>query len=377
MPYVDYTKTTGAAVQARLTTQEGYKMVPHVKSLRADQPYYMADWRYTSGNTNVLNLRSGGSLFGEVTPTHQFLGSVRANEFTFGKLGNRVYARAYTKFKERIYTQANSLTALKERGKTIDMVASRLKQLHKGANALRKGRFREFLGTFGIKPKPKHVHKTWARPKDFGSLWLEYWMGWAPTVGDVYLAVDYLTKPIPYQPVRAGSTEPYVGNYWATSGSTRATSTWEGEVSVWIKGRVEITNPTLMDVNGLGLANPFKTVWETIPFSWFADWFTNIGQVLGQLTDWVGLKLKGLVVSCRTRATCSWKCTGAKTYYGASVPDTLYRDRAFAAFSRKTGGTLPTIRPIARLPNGLSLTRGATLASLLVTIFAPQRAKLH
>jgi len=46
-------------------------------------------------------------------------------------------------------------------------------------------------------------------------------------------------------------------------------------------------------------------------------------------------------------------------------------------FARKTGGVLPMVKPIARLPDGLSITRGATLASLLVTIFAPNKAKLH
>lgn len=352
-------------------------MTPHVKALRVDQPYHLVDWRYSGGNTGFLGLRSGGGLWGEQSPTHQFLGSTQYNSFSFGSLGNQAYARAYNKFKEKVYTQASNLTALRERGKTIDMVVARLKQLHKGASALKKGRFKEFLGTFNLKPKPKHAHKLWARPKDFGALWLEYWMGWAPTIGDVYTTLEFLGQPIPTEPVRAGSTVPYVKSYVQTEGSSKATSTWEGKVTVWLKGRVEVTNPSLYDLNGLGLLNPLKTLWETVAFSWFVDWFTNVGQVLGQLTDWVGLKLKGLVVSCRTKATCSYKCTGAQSVFGNSAPSVVYRDRAFAAFSRKIGGALPVVRPVAKLPNGLSLTRGATLVSLLVTIFAPNKAKPH
>lgn len=377
MPYAYYMKTEGAAFAATFKQQMGHKMSPHVKSLRVDQPYSLTDWRFTDGNTGVLGIRSSGTLWGEQVPTHQYLGSVQSNSFSFGSLGNQAYARAYTKFKEKVYTQASNLTALRERGKTIDMMVNRLKQLHKGASALKRGRFREFLGTFGLKPKPKHVHKHWARPKDFGALWLEYWMGWAPTVGDVYTTLEFLGKPVPTEPVRAGSTVPYVGNFVQTSGSSRATSTWEGKVTVWLKAQVEVTNPSLFDLNGLGLINPLKTLWETVAFSWFVDWFTNVGQILGQLTDWVGLKLKGLVVSCKTKTTCSYKCTGARSIFGSSVPDTMYRNREFAAFSRKTGGTLPIVRPVAKLPNGLSLTRGATLVSLLVTIFAPNKAKPH
>lgn len=376
MPYVYTDQTTGTIESFVYKVSQGWKLTPHIKAQRVDKPYRLQKWEFIDGNTNVLagGQRAGGNLWAEVTPPAGMNGSVSKNSFSFSPDGNMAYARAYTKFKEKIYTQASNLTALQERQASIDMVVSRLKQLYKGAKSLKRGKFKEFLGTFGIKPKPKHANKTWSRPKDFGSLWLEYWMGWAPMVGDVYTTLEFLGKPVPDSPVRAGSTAPVVGSSSYYSSPSRATSSWEGTTTVWIKSKVEVTSPSLYNLQGLGLLNPLKTLWETTPFSWFADWFTNVGQVLGQLTDWVGLELKDLVISCKTNVTLSYEVTRADSVW-AGAPPRIYRNREWTHFSRKTGGVLPVVKPIVRLPNGLSITRGATLASLLVTIFAPQRAK--
>lgn len=376
MPYSYYTKQTGSLYVAQWLSQYGHKMIPHVKSLRVDKHYACNYWEYLDGNVGKFSsMRSGGAFWQEYTPYHQYNGDVNYGaNWSFGTEGSLAYARAYGKFKDKVYTQASNLTAISERAKTIDMVAARLKQLVKGASALKKGRFREFLGTFGIKPKPKHAHKAWSRPKDFGALWLEYWMGWAPTVGDVYTTLEFLGKPVPDSPVRAGATVPYIGYKRVAFNGSVSVSDWTGDVTVWLKAKVVVTNTSLFTMQGLGILNPAKTLWETTPFSWFFDWFTNIGQCLGQVTDWVGLQLKDLVVSCKTEATCSWGVTNAKNQLGSNADYYTYRKRKFVGFSRKCGGSLPIVKPIIRLPNGLSLSRGATAVSLLVTMFAPKKA---
>lgn len=126
-------------------------------------------------------------------------------------------------------------------------------------------------------------------------------------------------------------------------------------------------------MQGLGLANPLKTIWEVIPFSWFVDWFTNIGKVLGQVTDFLGLQVKNCVVSRKSEATCTWVCENAQRVFGASAPRTVWRSRDFVGFMRTVDGSLPTVKPTFRIPNGLSVTRGATLVSLIVQLFAPRK----
>lgn len=369
MPYVYYQKTVGAETGPLFVQQLGYKMTPFVKTQIKDQPYQRVEYRFLDGNTE---LRSGGGYAGETSYLleQSVKGSVLYNNFTI-PLGpcSTAYARAYEKFKSKVYTQATNLTALRERAKTIEMVQHRLLQVWKGAVALKKGRFREFLRTFGIKPLPKHVHRRWARPKEFSGLWLEYWMGWAPTIGDVYTSLEFLGGEIPTTKVRAGSAvDLFKLSSSSSSGSVR-TEIAKGKVAVWIQADVELTNPSLYNLNGLGLINPAKTVWETIPFSWLVDWFTNVGQVLGQITDWVGLKLNNLVVSSKTKGTYEFSATN--TPWSGQV---RWRNREFTSFARMVGGSLPIVKPILRLPNGLSITRGLTLTSLLIQIFSPSKA---
>lgn len=353
---------------------DGKKQVPFNKNVKPPLPYSLAQRILdTKSVLGPSGLQCGAVHWGEIEPSHVVTSSFASPTVTFTNEGMMAYARAYAKFKDMVYTQAANLTALKERVKTVDMVLARLKQLHRGASALRKGRFREFLDIFGVRALKKHEHTRWTRPKQFGALWLEYWMGWAPTVGDVYNSLDALSRRVPDKTVRAGSSVPLTKTQKTVSGATTAYSTYEGKGTVWIQGQVEVTNPSLHIVQTLGLLNPFKTVWETISFSWLADWFTNVGQILGQITDWVGLRLKNLTISAKTEAVNSWECMDARYIYGWNYPALMKKRKSFLWFSRHLQTELPAIKPIFRLPNGLSLTRGATLASLLATMFAPSK----
>lgn len=374
MPKVVWSKTGGSRSLPFYTWAQGFKQVPFNPSIKPPMAYetsaiFLGE-KYALGRFG----RPCGTVFwGEITPFHICTSGFDSTSLQFSAEGKQAYARAYGKFKDKAYTQASNLTALSERAKTIDMVLARLKQLHKGAQALKRGRFKEFLDTFGVRPLKKHKNTRWTRPKRFGALWLEYWMGWAPTIGDVYTSLDALSGRIPDHTIKAGSTVPISGSKTLSSSGAVANSQYLGKGTVWIQGIVEITNPSLHIAQSLGLVNPFKTVWETTPFSWFADWFTNVGQILGQITDWVGLKLKNLIVSVKTVATSSWSCSDARIIYGWSEPATMFHSKSFFWFSRYILTVLPTVKPILRLPNGLSLTRGATLASLLATMFAPSK----
>lgn len=318
---------------------------------------------------------SGVTFWGEITPRHLVATGFKpeTTSVSFTGAGNLAYARAYAKFKDKAYTQAANLTALKERVKTIDMILSRLSQLRKGAKALKKGRFKEFLDTFNIRPLKKHKGKRWTRPKQFGALWLEYWMGWAPTIGDVYNSVDAFCGEVPAETIRAGSSVPLCEAHSQRSGNATANSSYEGKGTVWIQGQVEITNPNLHKAQTLGLINPALTLWETTPFSWFFGWFNTLAQTLGQFTDWVGLRLKNLTISAKTEVVSSWRLVNAKTVFGSSAPNVMYHSKSFFWFSRHVVSELPLVKPVWHIPNGLSLSRGATLASLLTTMFAPTR----
>lgn len=282
------------------------------------------------------------------------------------QLVKQAYSRTYDKLLSKVGERASMLTALAERKSTASMVLNRLTQLYKGAKALRKGRFREFCAIFGIKPKNKHKDNRWSRPRDFSSLWLEYWFGWAPTIADIGLAIDVWQSELGEVRIREGSGDRNISLSKTSSGAYGTTwTTFTGRFFLQLRAKVEITNPDLWVATNLGFLNPVKTAWETTPFSWFADWFTNVGQVLGSFTDTVGCKISGIWMTRFGRGL-----TDQRSVY---LSRGAYILREMVCMRRENLKSLPRPSLVFKIP-GISWTRGLTLSSLLVQLFSP-RAK--
>lgn len=291
------------------------------------------------------------------------------DSLTANNLSALAYSRAYNKLLSKTGERASLLTALAERKSTYSMVLNRLHQLYKGAKALRRGRFREFLRTFGIKAKSKHKDNRWSRPRDFSGLWLEYWFGWAPTIGDIDNAITVWQEPLLSKVgLREGSGNRHFS--MPSSGSSRSFINYtecSGSFVLQLRCKVEITNPDLWVANSLGLLNPVRTVWETTPFSWFADWFTNVGQILGFFTDQIGVKISDVW------STRFAKGTERRTRISKPSPTAGYEMvQNFTFLRRMKHSSLPRPALVFRVP-GISWTRGLTLSSLLVQLFSPKQ----
>ena len=281
-----------------------------------------------------------------------------------------IYSNLYNKLLSKTGERASLLTALAEWRSTSDMVLNRLVQIYKGIKSLRKGRFRDFLRAFSLAPKAKHKHTKWTKPRDAAGLWLEYWFGWAPTIGDIQNAVAVFTGEIPEEKVRvsAGARSMDMSKR-SVSGYVKDWSTLKASFVMQLRANVKITNPNLYLANASGLLNPLRTVWETTPFSWFADWFTNVGQVLGSLTDELGVAISDVWLSRFAKGTESWLTSWDPVYPSGSL-----LDRQVVFVSRVKLGKLPRPELIIRVPK-VSWTRGATIASLIVSFFAPPRVQ--
>lgn len=291
------------------------------------------------------------------------------------------YAKAYGRFMDAVNkggTQSELLTGLAERHQTFGMVMDRMKQFYKGASHLKRGEFRAFLNTFGIKPKRKHKDTVWSRPRDFSALWLEYWFGWAPTVADLMNAFEiYQRESSSGKPfIAKGSSRSLIGSpddpfsVYSNSGYWKGQQDY-GSVQVRIAGKVIVDSDVALKLNQLGLVNVPLTAWNLIPFSWFAGWFGNIAQVLGQLSDTVGLRLSDLSISVKTIHTHNY--TMGHSGYGVSGGVT--RNWTRESYTRKKVTVLPRVHLVWKMPSHLSPTRGATLASLIVQLFAPSKVR--
>lgn len=280
-----------------------------------------------------------------------------------GTLENQSKIKAYAKFVDLTREKAELGLAIAERKEALGLIRKRALDLGEAMLFLLTGQFRRFLKRLNLSPHPKHQRLRRNRPKQAASLWLEYWMGWAPMVADVYAAVDVLQSGYPDDMVvkaSASSTAPFNGSaginhpsegYWFWY--------FTAKVKVRYQGTVSVTNPNLYRANQLGLVNPVALLWQLIPFSFIVDWFVNVGQFLNSWSDFLGLEIKDTMTSV-TRTLHGdeyYRRYGALTSWSASA----------GSFSRVLSLDKPKLG--WRQYRGLSPTRGATAISLLVSIF--------
>lgn len=273
--------------------------------------------------------------------------------------------------------KAQLLTAAAEWKSSLEMVTSRTLWILDSYRS-----FRRFDIPAVVRKLQQPVVRPATRPRK-GSRqtvtagWLEYWMGWAPAMGDIYAALDVLQRPFPKQHVSMATgyeQKDYQDmNYpgWS-EGSQQITR--KGSVGVYAD--MEITNYNLYLMNQMGLLNPLSTGYQVIPFSFVLGWFMNVEQCLNALTDFAGVKLeKTGMAHYQTRE-------GSRSVFlkeWVQGPDGNWRQQNRPDFGSYSGvsrlrmpGQLPKVQLVTKFDR-LSLTRAATAVSLLVEIFLRKR----
>lgn len=139
--------------------------------------------------------------------------------------------------------------------------------------------------------------------------------------------------------------------------------------TVTFSAGVVVTNPNLWLGNKLGLINPLSVAWDLVPWSFVANMFVNIGQLLGSLTDLAGLSLRddSLTYSSNgTRTYMSRRQVGP--FPGDPSPPTITSatgTRSERLRSRSVGMGAPPIVPYVRFPEW-NVGTAAILGSLLI-----------
>nr|WEU70935.1 MAG: maturation protein [Hangzhou fiers-like virus 4] len=316
---------------------------------REECPYESVKFHYVAHSALRLRFPAYSNYL-----TDQISGYIFGSDPRVYTLRNRCYSTLMGRIRGE-HGGVQGLTFLAEFNESLRMVAARSMQFARAAADLRKGRFHSFLARWGLKPLPKHQDLKRTKAKEAAGLWLEYWFGWAPSLNDVYNAVNLLQQPIPAQrfKARARFNQP---QQLVTSGARQ-----EGvfEYGCSMRATVTVSNPNLWLANQLGLVNPASTAWELIPFSWLLGWWVNVGQVLSSLTDWFGL-------SVRDASTTYY--AAAKGLVRASDPYwNQTSDYEGFAWVRSLGIHKPVLKVTGL--SGLSVTRAATACSLVVQLF--------
>lgn len=204
-------------------------------------------------------------------------------------------------------------TFLAERKATYGMVENGIVSAWKAARAARKGNLVKAAKELGVAPPVVKTVRTYPIGKrgkrksmttrkivlptgreiahNLAGRWLWYSYGVAPLMGDMFNAMDVLQREAPWTRVRGtgkASTDS-TRKYWV--GITSYTDSHTCQAKCSISADVRVKNPNLWLANQMGLVNPVQVVNEAIPFSFVVDWFSNLSQIIMQMTDFVGLEI--------------------------------------------------------------------------------------
>lgn len=257
--------------------------------------------------------------------------------------------RAYSKLIGAISDRASMGENLGQLGSSVRLIVDKAKIITDAVRRLRR---------FDVSAFAAWMDKGFVkRNSKFASqLTLEINFAIAPSINDIYSAVEILQNPIKSARVRGRATEPLSASYDTTSSFSRTWSLF-GKVSSEYGASVAISNPNLYLANTMGLINPVQIAWQLLPGSFLVDWFLPVEQFLGTATDFLGLRVESSYTSWFARGNYSeyWTTYGWK---GTVV---------FAETERAAGINLPslTLRPL-KIP---SLKRAANAVSLAIQAF--------
>lgn len=186
---------------------------------------------------------------------------------------------ATNKALKKVYTRMNQaeslLVAWKERQKAIDLVTSNVRRLVTIARAVKRRDPKIVRAVLKRNPNAKDIIKQPA------GLWLEYHFGVVPTIMDIHHSMSVLGFEFP------------VDKFSFSSKATRFTQSGKGTYAwyevktldscVKIGGEIYGLNPDVHLATMLGFGQPLSVAWEMTPFSWFVDYFVNVGDMVKNL----------------------------------------------------------------------------------------------
>lgn len=346
-----------------------------VKSRYRQSPPYTDPLPYQASHNYSINT---GSPWGDGQP----VGTEDLSSSIFDAMAP-VLSAAYGKFVEEARSQVSLGVNLAERKQTIDMIASRGAKMLAFSNHLSNFRFVKAMDVLGYSTTRQKVsrrsHKYLVKrklgpplekevtfktnAKSFADNFLEVHFGWSPLVKDIKTGIELTLDDSSFVRtirVRQSSMAAPTRAVPSLAPGSSADVTDVLKRRCLMQGSVTVSNGNSHLLNQLGLINPAVIFWEKVPFSFVADWFFNVGQVLASYTDFVGLSLQ------RTFTTYSGEAYRWYWYNGI-VDDVqvtaIRRGYRTVAVNRSLGISLPTITmKEVSLP---SITRGLTAISLL------------
>lgn len=271
--------------------------------------------------------------------------------------------RAYERLMSSLGNQSSWGTNLAEARQSVGTCEARARQLARFAGALGKRNWGGFVAAAQIL-KMSAVPPGVSKKKSFSDNFLEYHFGWAPAMQDIHDAVDTMSKAdFGSRKIRGSASSTEQSFVHQDTGFLSFVDTLEFWTQKCAMGcRVRIANDSAFLASQMGLVNPLTVAWDLVPFSFVVDWFTNVGQILGAMTGFVGLEVT--LPYSTSSESCLLQHRAFAGGVGGSDPQTVDWDNYSFVVERIPGiiGPVLALKPF----KGFSPVRAATAIALLL-----------
>jgi hypothetical protein len=196
---------------------------------------------------------------------------------------NNLYAQCITEARNKFRsTKAGWGENIGQARSTVEMIAKPTITVLKAYRYARSGNWRAVRELFG----------STRRHLSGGSLadtWLQYIYGWKPLMADIKDSCDYFQEIQRNDPSLIRVQRNTHGNYKYTQHSGRYTIDYECNAKIRCGLAAQVNSTFLVGLDSMGVANPASLAWDLLPFSFLADWFIPVGNVLESLSATLGL----------------------------------------------------------------------------------------
>ena len=271
--------------------------------------------------------------------------------------------------------RTNLLDMFRTRNESINMMRKRVMTIVNAYRALKRGDWRHFKRL--LKINPRRPQKGW---DNIPGLWLEYWYGWAPLIGDCYNVCKDLLR-VPHMVTTARTRKNFTINTQRVynDANSKGTIYQSSEFRIVTTARCHATvnNQAISALSQTGILNPSLVLWEAVPYSFVVDWFIPVSDYLENLNALAGITVKDISATTTVEDNCRVWSSNFKQEGWHDKPISFTSNWYSKAKERKIYTSFPS--PIRmdtiKSPLDLSIQRFSYALSLLSLEFGRRNAK--
>lgn len=266
--------------------------------------------------------------------------------------------KALDEFTTECQQQSDLMVAMLEYQKTLDMVSGFVGGLVRTARAIKR---RDPRIVRQILQKKKLTKRDIATTPS--GLWLQYHFGIVPTIHDIHTAMNIFKDP-PKIIIKGRGSSPINFDSSGTSQGIKRVRRASGVVHSNIRAELAGLNSYALLAARFGFDQPLSVIYEMTPFSWFVDYFVNLGDMLKNIQP----RFTGLSFTHACHSQVSFANVDGQDMQSNNSDLLMYYQGSSVQMRRLLG--IPSYQLTLSSPMSLSTQRVTYITAVLVQLLS-------